>query len=274
MFKASRYLEELSKFRPDILEACRASTSDTTYDLDFLRINNNEFIGCPSDSIDFAVMEKTADAVVVSMDVGWSDLGSWKSLWDICDKDNNGNVIHGDVMHYETRNSLVIADEKLVTTVGVDNLIVVSTKDAIMVAHKDAVQDIKIIVEDLKRNDRTEWNHNREVHRPWGKYDSIDNGSNYQVKRITVKPGGKLSLQKHHHRSEHWIVVSGLARVTNGDKIFLLKENQSTYIPLGEVHALENPGKTELQLIEVQSGTYLGEDDIVRFEDIYGRIKI
>lgn len=271
MFRASRYLEELSKFRPDILEACRASAAGIKPDLDFLRIDKEKFRECPSDSVDYAVMEKTADAVVVSMDVGWNDIGSWSSLWDGSEKDNDGNVSHGDVLLYETRNSLIRSDEKLVATIGVDNLVVVSTKDAVMVAHKDAAQDTKVIVEKLKQDGRTEWNHNREVYRPWGKYDSMDSGSRYQVKRITVKPGGKLSVQKHHHRAEHWIVVSGSAKVTNGDETFLLTENQSTYIPVGVVHALENPGKVELQLIEVQSGSYLGEDDIVRFEDVYGR---
>jgi len=271
LFRASRYLEELSKFHPDILAICRASVEGMEADLDFLRINKEKFGECPSDSIDYAVMEKTADAVVVPMDVGWSDIGSWSSLWDVSEKNNDGNVCHGDVLLHETNNSFVRTDGKLVATIGVDNLVIVSTKDAVMVAHKDSVQDTKIIVEKLKQEGRTEWNLNREVYRPWGKYDSIDNGDRYQVKRITVKPGAKLSVQMHHHRAEHWIVVSGSAKVTNGDKIFLLTENQSTYIPVGVVHALENPGKVELQLIEVQSGSYLGEDDIVRFEDIYGR---
>ena len=240
-------------------------------DLDFLRINKEKFGECPSDSIDYAVMEKTADAVVVAMDVGWSDIGSWSTLWDVSEKDNNGNVSHGDVLLHETNNTFVRTDGKLVVSIGVDDLVIVSTKDAVMVAHKDRVKDVKVIAEKLKDNGRTEWELNREVYRPWGKYDSIGNGDRYQVKRITVKPGAKLSVQMHHHRAEHWVVVHGSAKVTNGDKTFLLSENESTYIPVGVVHALENPGKVGLELIEVQSGSYLGEDDIVRFEDRYGR---
>lgn len=273
LFRASRYLEELQKFRPDIYQVCKASTEDMEADLDFIRIDKEQFIECPSESVDYAVMEKTADAVVVPMDAGWSDIGSWSSLWDISEKDKNGNVSHGDVLLHETNNSYIRTDGKLVASVGVDDLVIVSTKDAVMVAHKDSVQDAKIIVNQLKDDNRTEWDLNREVYRPWGKYDSIDCGERYQVKRITVNPGAKLSVQMHHHRSEHWIVVSGSARVTNGDKTFLLTENQSTYIPIGVVHALENPGKVKLELIEVQSGSYLGEDDIVRFEDIYGRVE-
>ena len=207
------------------------------------------------------------------MDAGWSDIGSWASLWDISKKDKAGNVSHGDVMLYNTNNSFVRTDGKLVATVGVDDLVIVCTKDALMVAHKDSVQDAKVIVQKLKDNQRSEWELNREVYRPWGKYDSIDSGDRYKVKRITVKPGAKLSVQMHHHRAEHWIVVHGSAKVTNGDKTFLLSENESTYIPIGVVHALENPGKVELELIEVQSGSYLEEDDIVRFEDIYGRVE-
>jgi len=273
LFKASRYLNELQKFRPDIFDACVASTDRVESDLDFMRVNKESFIECPSDSVDYAVMEKTADAVVVEMDAGWSDIGSWASLWDISKKDKNGNVSHGDVILHGTNNSFVRTDGKLVATVGVDNLIIVSTKDALMVAHKDSAQDAKIIVQKLKDDKRTEWELNREVCRPWGKYDAIDHGDQYQVKRITVYPGAKLSVQLHHHRAEHWIVVSGTAKVTNGDKTFLLSENESTYIPIGVVHALENPGKISLELIEVQSGSYLGEDDILRFEDIYGRVK-
>ena len=273
MFRASRYLEELKKFRPDILEACEEAINGVESDLDFLRINKEQFTACPSESVDYAVMEKTTDAVVVPMDAGWSDIGSWASLWDISKKDKAGNVSHGDVMLYNTNNSFVRTDGKLVATVGVDDLVIVCTKDALMVAHKDSVQDAKVIVQKLKDNQRSEWELNREVYRPWGKYDSIDSGDRYKVKRITVKPGAKLSVQRHHHRAEHWIVVHGSAKVTNGDKTFLLSENESTYIPIGVVHALENPGKVELELIEVQSGSYLEEDDIVRFEDIYGRVE-
>jgi mannose-1-phosphate guanylyltransferase len=205
------------------------------------------------------------------MDAGWSDIGSWSSLWDISKKDLNGNSVHGDVILHETNNSYVRTDGKLVAAIGVDDLVIVSTKDVLVVAHKDSDQDVKKIAEQLKQKKRTEWELHREVYRPWGKYDSIDSGDRYQAKRITVKPGAKLSVQMHHHRAEHWIVVSGTARVTNGEKKFLLSENESTYIPVGAVHALENPGKVDLELIEVQTGSYLGEDDIVRFEDKYGR---
>jgi len=272
LFKASRYLEELEKHRSDIHKACHLSMKDISKDNDFLRVNESAFNLCPSESIDYAVMEKTDDAVVVPMDAGWSDIGSWSSLWDISEKDKNGNAVVGDVMLHESRNSYVRTDNKLVAAVGVDNLVIVSTKDVLMVAHKDRVQDVKIIAEKLKRDSRSEWELHREVYRPWGKYDSIDSGDRYQAKRITVKPGAKLSVQMHHHRAEHWVVVSGTARVTNGDKTFLLSENESTYIPIGIVHSLENPGKVELELIEVQSGSYLGEDDIVRIDDRYGRL--
>jgi len=271
LFRASKYLEELKSFRPDIYEACESAVADMQTDLDFLRVDKVKFESCPSESADYAVMEKTKDAVVVPLDAGWSDIGSWSALWDISEKDVNGNVTHGDVMLHKSKNSYVRTDGKLVTAIGVDDLIIVSTKDALMVSHKDSIQDIKGILNQLKVSSRNEWELHREVYRPWGKYDLIDTGENYQAKRISVKPGGKLSVQMHNHRAEHWIVVSGEARVTNGDKTFLLSENESTYIPVGVVHALENPGKVELELIEVQSGSYLGEDDIVRFEDLYGR---
>jgi len=271
LFKASKYLEELKNFCPDIYEACESSIADMQTDLDFLRINKLKFESCPSESADYAVMEKTKDAVVVPLDAGWSDIGSWSSLWSISEKDVNGNVTHGDVMLHRSNNSYVRTDGKLVAAIGVDDLVIVSTKDVIMVSHKDSIQDIKVIVDKLKTSSRNEWQLHREVYRPWGKYDLIDTGDHYQAKRITVKPGAKLSVQMHNHRAEHWIVVSGEARVTNGDKTFLLFENESTYIPVGVVHALENSGKVELELIEVQSGSYLGEDDIVRFEDVYGR---
>ena len=271
LFKASRYLEELKKHRPDIYEACQLSMEGTSKDNDFLRINQAAFSACPSDSIDYAVMEKTDDAVVVPMDAGWSDIGSWSSLWDISEKDANGNATYGDVMLHESHNSYIRTDGKLVAVIGVDDLVIVSTKDVSIVAHKDSVQDVKAVAQQLKVESRTEWEHHREVYRPWGKYDSIDNGERYQVKRITVKPGAKLSVQMHHHRAEHWVVVSGTAKVTNGEKTFMLSENESTYIPVGVIHSLENPGKFALELIEVQTGSYLGEDDIVRFEDVYGR---
>ena len=272
LFRASSYIEELKKFRPDILEQCKASVMDVKADLDFLRINKETFESCPAESIDYAVMEKTSQAVVVSMDAGWSDIGSWSSLWDISEKDGDGNSTHGDVILHNTHNSYVKTDERLVAAIGVNDLVIVSTKDALMVAHKGSVQDVKIITANLKARSRREWELNHEVFRPWGKYDSIDSGDRYQVKRITVKPGAKLSVQMHHHRSEHWVVVCGTARVTNGESTFLLAENESTYIQAGIVHALENPGKVDLELIEVQTGLYLGEDDIVRFEDIYGRV--
>lgn len=273
LFKASRYLEELEKFRPDIYKSCVAAADELESDLDFLRVNKELFSKCPSESVDYAVMEKTADAVVVPLDAGWSDIGSWSSLWEVSKKDKDGNATHGDVMLHNTKGSYVNSSDRLVAVVGVDDLVIVDTKDALMVAHKDSVQDAKIIAQQLKTDKRSEWNLHREVHRPWGKYDSIDNGDRYQVKRITVKPGAKLSVQMHHHRAEHWIVVSGTAKVTNGNKTLLLSENESTYIPVGVIHALENPGEDHLELIEVQSGSYLGEDDIVRFEDIYGRVK-
>ena len=272
LFRASRYLEELEKFRPDIYRACKASMVAAQPDLDFLRINKEKFSECPSESIDYAVMENTADAVVVPMDAGWSDIGSWSSLWNVSQKDTDGNTTHGDVMLHNSSNSFIRTDGRLVAAIGVDDLVIVSTKDALMVAHKNSVQDAKIIAQQLKAESRSEWELHREVCRPWGKYDSIDHGERYQVKRITVKPGAKLSVQMHHHRAEHWIVVSGTAKVTNGSESFLLAENESTYIPVGAVHALENPGKVDLELIEVQTGSYLGEDDIVRLEDRYGRL--
>jgi mannose-1-phosphate guanylyltransferase len=271
MFKASRYLAELEKFRPDIYEVCKASLEDSESDLDFLRVDKSKFESCPAESVDYAVMENTKDAIVVPLDVGWSDIGSWSSLWDISDKDEDGNVSRGDVMLHNSTNSYIRTDGCLVAAVGIKDLVVVATKDAVMVSHKDSVQDVKVIAKNLKNGLRPEWQLHREIYRPWGKYDAIDNGDRYQVKRITVKPGAKLSVQMHHHRAEHWIVVSGTAKVTNGDKTFLLSENESTYVPLGVIHALENPGMVDLELIEVQSGSYLGEDDIVRFEDLYGR---
>ena len=271
MFRASRYLEELETYRPDILAACRAALAGGSQDMHFTRVDEAAFAACPDDSVDYAVMEKTADAVMVPLDAGWSDIGSWTALWDVSDKDQQGNVFKGDVLNQQSHNTYVHADSRLVATVGLDDLVIVETKDAVLVAHKDHVQDVKKIVEQLKNGSRTEHINHREVYRPWGVYDSVDNGHRYQVKRITVKPGAKLSVQMHHHRAEHWIVVSGTARVTNGEKTYLVCENESTYIPIGQIHALENPGVIPLELIEVQSGSYLGEDDIVRFEDKYGR---
>ncbi|HEX5285592.1 MAG TPA: mannose-1-phosphate guanylyltransferase/mannose-6-phosphate isomerase [Polaromonas sp.] len=272
MFRASRYLQELERFQPLILAACRAALAGGQRDLNFTRVDADAFTACPEDSIDYAVMEKTADAAMVPLDAGWSDIGSWSALWDVHAKDTEGNVFKGDVLGQETRNTYVHADSRLVTSVGVEDLVIVETRDAVLVAHKDKVQDVKAIVERLKKDGRKEHINHREVYRPWGMYDSIDNGHRYQVKHITVQPGAKLSVQMHHHRAEHWIVVCGTAKVTNGEQSYLVTENQSTYIPIGQVHALENPGVIPLELIEVQSGSYLGEDDIVRLEDKYGRV--
>lgn len=273
LFKASSYLNELKNFRPDIHSFCFDSYKQSKKDIDFIRINKEIFDKCPSDSIDYAVMEKTKKALVIPIDAGWSDVGSWSSIWDISHKNEDNNYVNGDIMMHESKNCYVRSDNKLVAVIGADNLVVINTKDAVMVAHKEKVDDAKNIVQRLKSENRSEWELSREVYRPWGKYDSIDNGDGYQVKHITVKPGAKLSVQMHHHRAEHWIVLSGTAKVTLGKKKFLLKENESTYIPVGEIHALENPEKISLEIIEVQSGSYLGEDDIVRFEDIYGRIE-
>lgn len=272
LFRADRYLEELQRFQPAMVAACQAALDAALPDMDFVRINRAAFESCPSDSVDYAVMEKTADAAMVPLDAGWSDVGSWSALWEVSAKDGNGNALRGDVLLQNTQNTFVLAESRLVAAVGVQDLVVVETKDAVLVAHKNQVQDVKKVVEQLKAAGRTEHINHREVYRPWGVYDSIDNGERYQVKRITVKPGAKLSVQMHHHRAEHWIVVSGTAKVTNGDQTILVTENQSTYIPVGQVHALENPGVIPLELIEVQSGSYLGEDDIVRFEDRYGRV--
>lgn len=274
MFKASVYLNELKQHRPDIFSACEVAISSTEADLDFVRIDEAAFAKCPDESIDYAVMEKTERAVMVSLDAGWNDVGSWSSLWDTSkNKDSQGNVCIGDTILEGVNNSYVNAEQRLVSVIGLDDVVVVETKDAVMVANRNKVQDIKSVVNTLKAEHRPEFEFHREVFRPWGSYDSIDNGTRYQVKRISVKPGEKLSVQMHHHRAEHWIVVSGTASVTLGDETQLVTENESVYIPVGEVHALENPGKIPLELIEVQSGSYLGEDDIVRFSDRYGRVK-
>lgn len=271
MFQASVYLAELKQFRPDILTACEAAMASIEPDLDFIRVNKTAFAACPAESIDYAVMEKTSKAVVVPMAAGWNDVGSWSSLWEISSKDEANNVHLGQVFQHNSQHNYVYAETGIVATVGLQNAVVIQTKDAVLVAAKDQVQDVKNIVQQLKNAGRTEHYIHREVYRPWGKYDSIDNGSRYQVKHISVKPGEKLSIQMHHHRAEHWIVVHGTAKVTINDQQQLLTENQSVYIPIGAVHSLENPGKIPLELIEVQSGAYLGEDDIVRFSDRYGR---
>ena len=272
VFKASRYLAELEKYAPEILTTCKDAIETESTDLDFIRVDKEVFVGCPDDSIDYAVMEKTEKAAMVALDAGWSDVGSWTSLWETSEKDENGNVTIGDTILENTHNSYVNAEGKLVSVIGLDDVIVVETKDAVMVAHKNDAQSIKNVVNKLKSEKRPEFQFHREVFRPWGSYDSIDNGERFQVKRISVKPGEKLSVQMHHHRAEHWIVVSGTASVTINDETKLVTENQSVYIPVGAVHALENPGKIPLELIEVQSGAYLGEDDIVRFSDWYGRV--
>lgn len=271
LFKASSYLKELRRHAPDIAASVEASLAAAQPDLDFVRVDKANFEACRSDSIDYAVMEKTSDAVVVPLSAGWSDVGSWSALQDALPSDAKGNVTHGDVLMEDTAGCYLYSENRLVSAVGLRDHIVVETKDAIMVAPKDRVQDVKNLVARLKAEGRYEHSLHREVFRPWGSYDSIDNGDRFQVKRLSIKPGAQLSLQLHHHRAEHWIVVSGTARITCGEKEFLLEENQSTYIPVGVKHRIENPGKIPLHIIEVQSGSYLGEDDIVRFEDRYGR---
>jgi mannose-1-phosphate guanylyltransferase/mannose-6-phosphate isomerase len=271
LFKASVLLAELEKFSPAVAKAAREAVAKAKSDLDFLRLDKEAFSASPEDSIDYAVMEKSDKVKVVPLLAGWSDVGAWNAVWDVAAKDADGNATRGDVLLQGARNSYVHADHRLVAVIGLDDVMVIETSDAVLVASKGAVQDVKKIVDRLKADGRKEAGLHREVFRPWGSYDSIDQSDRYQVKRITVNPGQKLSVQMHHHRAEHWVVVSGTARVWLGDKEVLLTENQSTYIPVGVVHALENPGKIPLELIEVQSGAYLGEDDIVRFEDRYGR---
>mgnify|MGYP000559902060 FL=1 len=271
MFSAGQYLSELATFAPEIAAAAEQAVGSGYRDLDFCRLDETAFSSCPSDSIDYAVMEHTANAVVVPADIGWSDVGSWSALWEVQQHDENGNARRGDVYLDGVKNSLVRAESRIVAVVGLEDVVVVETNDAVLVAHKSQVQRVKQVVDHLKSKERTEHLHHTKVYRPWGHYEGIDAGDRFQVKRITVKPGEKLSLQMHHHRAEHWVVVSGTARVTCGEKVSLLSENESTYIPIGMNHRLENPGKLPLHIIEVQSGSYLGEDDIVRFEDIYKR---
>ena len=271
VFKASRYLAELGEFAPDILEASTAAFRAAKTDLDFVRIDKATFAACRSESIDYAVMEKTQDALVLPLDAGWSDVGSWSSLFDALPSDEEGNVLQGDVLVHDTHDCYVHSTSRLVAAVGMDDHIIVETKDAILVAPKHRVQDVKELVNQLKKAGRSESAWHREVFRPWGSYDSIDDGDRFQVKHMQLKPGGSLSLQMHHHRAEHWIVVQGTARVTCGEKTFLLSENESTYVPIGATHRIENPGKLDLHIVEVRSGSYMGEDDIVRFEDNYGR---
>ena len=280
MMRASVWLTAMKACRPDILAACQTAWDQGTTDGEFVRVGKEAFANCPADSIDYAVMERIAagsDAgllppgVVIPLSAGWSDVGAWDALWQVLPKDGSGNVAQGDVLLQDCSNTLVLSEGRLIACVGVSDLVVVETADAILVAHKDKTQDVKKIVDILKKQGRAEGSVHRKVFRPWGSYDGVDAGERFQVKRIVVKPGGILSLQMHHHRAEHWIVVSGTARITRGEEVFLLSENQSTFIPLGTTHRLENPGRVELEMIEVQSGSYLGEDDIVRFEDVYGR---
>jgi mannose-1-phosphate guanylyltransferase / mannose-6-phosphate isomerase len=285
MMQAQVWLQAIGACRPDILAACEAATQAGSTDGEFIRVGKEAFGACPSDSIDYAVMERLTtqggvDAegqsqlpigVVVPLSAGWSDVGAWDALWQVLPKDADGNVAQGDVVMQGTSNTLALSEGRLLACVGVKDLVVVETADAVLVAHKSKTQDVKKIVDHLKAASRTEGQMHRKVFRPWGWYDSVDSGPRFQVKRIVVKPGAALSLQMHHHRAEHWIVVSGTAKVTRGNETLLVSENESTYIPLGTTHRLENPGKVALEMIEVQSGSYLGEDDIVRFDDVYGR---
>jgi len=270
-FQASTFLAELERLEPAMIASCRAAIRGGKQDLDFFRLEPAAFEACKSISIDYAVMEHTQKAAIVPVEMGWSDIGSWEALWDASDKDNGGNALKGDVLHHATRNSYLRSEGPLVAAIGVEDLVVVATKDAVLVSRKDASQDVKKIVEQLERDGRELHVTHRKVFRPWGAYEGLDIGEHFQVKRITVNPGAKLSLQMHHKRAEHWIVVSGIARVTRDEEVFTLRENESTFIPLGAKHRLENIGTEPLHLIEVQSGDYLGEDDIVRFEDSYGR---
>jgi mannose-1-phosphate guanylyltransferase/mannose-6-phosphate isomerase len=271
VFRASTYLHALEQFVPDMLAATRRAYEQARADVDFIRLDKEAFAACPSDSIDYAVMEHTDNGVVIPLDVGWNDVGSWSALWEIGDKDEHGNVLIGDVLAQDTTGCYLRSDSRLLATVGIEDIMVVDTHDVVLVAHKDKVQDVKELVSQLSREQRQEIDIHALVHRPWGCYQGIDRADRYQVKRITVEPGAQLSLQMHHHRAEHWVVVKGTAKVTCGDRTFILSENQSTYIPIGEQHRLENPGKIPLDIIEVQSGSYLGEDDIERLEDVYGR---
>ncbi|MGN6478588.1 mannose-1-phosphate guanylyltransferase/mannose-6-phosphate isomerase [Luteibacter sp.] len=272
LFRADRYLEELAEHAPAMFAAANTAFAKARIDLDFIRLDAESFASAPNDSIDYAVMEKTRHAAVVPVTCGWSDIGSWDALWLAATKDDDGNHLEGDVIALDTHGSLVRShDRHLIATIGLDDVVVVTTPDATLVARRDASQDVKKIVDQLKAAGRSEHDLHRVVRRPWGTYDSLESGDRFQVKRIVVKPGAALSLQMHHHRAEHWIVVKGVAEVTCDDKVFLLAENQSTYLPLGSRHRLRNPGKVPVELIEVQSGSYLGEDDIVRFDDVYGR---
>ena len=266
MFKASSYLNELKQFSPEIYDICEKATKKMLKDIDFIRVDENEFLKCPDDSVDYAVMEKTDKGIVVPMDAGWSDVGSWSALWDVSDKDQNQNSYRGDVIMKNTSNCYIYAPNKLVAAVGLDNIVIVDTKDAVLVADKSRVQEVKQVVEQLKGEGRREYQEHREVYRPWGRSDAIGRGPRYIVNRVTIKPGKSEELQVHYHRAEHWIVVSGTAKVTKDNEVRLITENQSIYIPVGVPHRVENPGKIQLELIEVQSGSYLENDDIVTEE--------
>jgi mannose-1-phosphate guanylyltransferase/mannose-6-phosphate isomerase len=271
MFTAGSFLEELREHAPEILDGCRGAYEGGNTDMDFFRLGGEAFLACPSNSIDYAVMERTDRATVVPLEAGWSDVGSWSALWQVQDRDDSGNVCRGDVLCNDVANSYLHSTDRLIAGVGLRDLVVVETKDAVLVADKDRGQEVKEIVKSLERQDRQETTVHRRVFRPWGSYETIDAGQRFQVKRIVVNPGSVLSLQMHHHRAEHWVVVRGTAKITQGERECILSEDQSTYIPLGTPHRLENPGKIPLELIEVQTGSYLGEDDIVRFQDMYGR---
>jgi mannose-1-phosphate guanylyltransferase/mannose-6-phosphate isomerase len=272
LFKASCFLDELQQHAPEMHAATKAAFEAAKIDLDFVRIDRDAFAASPEDSIDYAVMEKTSRAAVVPVSCAWSDIGSWDALWAASERDHEGNRLEGDVIAIDSRNCFVRAtDRRLVAALGLEDIVIVDTPDAVLVAPRSRVQDVKRLVDKIKSNGRQEHLFHRKVYRPWGSYDSIDMGQRFQVKRITVKPGAALSLQKHHHRAEHWVIVSGTAEVTRNEEVFLVAENESTFLPLGAVHRLRNPGKVPLELIEVQSGSYLGEDDIVRLEDVYGR---
>jgi mannose-1-phosphate guanylyltransferase/mannose-6-phosphate isomerase len=271
VFRASRYLEELTRYQPEIVAACSKALALSKNDFDFIRLDSEAYGASPDNAIDYAIMERTEHACVVAMEAGWSDIGSWASVWEAASKDDRNNATQGDVILQDCNDCLVHGTTRLITAVGMHNTVIVETADALLIMNTSHAQHTKRLVATLHKDKRSEVSQHREVFRPWGSYDSIGNGKRFQVKRISVKPGAKLSLQMHHHRAEHWVVVKGTARITNADNVFLLTENQSTFIPVGVVHSLENPGKIDLELIEIQSGAYLGEDDIVRLEDRYGR---
>lgn len=279
MLRASLWLDLIARYRPAIADSVSAAHGGAIRDGEFVRIATEPFVACPSDSIDYAVMEPLSsepgqdlpECLVLPLDVGWSDVGAWSTLWEVSEHDTSGNVLEGDAFVHDSRNNLLIARHRMLAAVGVEDLVVVETPDAVLVAHKDRAQEVKAVTQFLQQEERAEYRHHQRVHRPWGAFEAIGSGDRYQVKRLTVKPGESLSLQMHHHRAEHWIVVSGTARVICGDDSYLISENQSTYIPVGSRHRLENPGIIPLEIIEVQSGSYLGEDDIVRFDDIYNR---